>query len=110
MKHLFAFGIEDLLKCSPVFMNQTICIPTKSGCKTTFFVRTLTPPVLNMRCHWVLSVFRLAARENNQLTRLEFTEIVGAVAVIETVWGLEINRFFPEIDLCADIPKYMEKQ
>ena len=88
-------------------MNETICIRTKSGCKTTFFVRTSTPPVLNMRCHWVLSVFRLAARENNQLTRLEFTEIVGAVAVVETGWEQEIDRFFPEIDLCTGIPKYV---
>ena len=109
MKDLLAFGI-DWLKCSPVFMNQTLCIRTKSGCKTTFFVCTLTPPVLKMRCHWVPSVSRLAARENNQLTGLEFAENDGAVAVIETGREQEIDRCFPEIDLGAGIPKYINEQ
>ncbi len=36
--------------------------------------------------------------------------VVGAVAVVETGWEQEIDRFFPEIDLSASIPKYMEKQ
>jgi hypothetical protein len=48
----------------------------------------------------------LALRKNNQLTRLEFTENGAAVAVFHTGWGPEINRFFPEIDLGAGIPKY----